>query len=363
MAGKNDSGDKTEKPTPKRLRDARKKGDVPKSKELTSTAGLFAWLLVGVLSIGFVGRRLGDLAGAAFRAAGDPSIVQIGHVGSAAGQVFLLIAAITLVPVVLFSLSAEFAQVGPVLTFEKVKPKLDKLNPVEGFKRMVSMDNLVEVLKALGKTVLILAVGAVVVILLLPHIMTLPEAHIGNFAAVIGRLTLAMVAATAGFFVLVALADAAYQKHSFIKKQKMSTRDIKQEHKEQEGDPHLKNHRRQTAIEQSQTSPAMAARQASVLLTNPTHLAVAIHFDEEERTVPTMSGKGEGEVAAAMRQAAEEAGVPTLRDVRLARALYKSGAEGDPVPEVLFNDVATVLVWAREMRETAQQGPEGEQHG
>ena len=364
MAEKNDGGDKTEKPTPKRLRDARKKGDVAKSRELTSTVGLLGWLLVLVLLAGFCARQVVGLALGVFDVAASPDPSVLGDVGIGAARTLVSVVAVLVVPVVLLSLLAEFGQVGPVFATDKLKPKLDKMNPAAGLKKMVSLDNLVEVVKALLKTLLIGTIGVLIVLWMLPDVMRLPtagpEAGVGALASLVTRLVLIGLGATFAGFVLVAALDAAYQRHSFLKKQRMSIRDIKQEHKEQEGDPHLKSHRKQTAIEQSQMTPAMAARQASVLLTNPTHLAVAIAHDPDAGTVPTVSGKGEAGVAAQMRRAAEAAGVPTLREVPLARALYRAGEEGDPVPEAHFDAIAQVLVWAEGVRQAAQAEGEGE---
>ena len=357
---KNDSGDKTEKPTPKKLRDARKKGDVPKSKEVTSTMGLVAWLLVLTLGTGFAGRRVASLTTQAFGAASAPSPAAMLALGEAAAGTLVLLVTVAVAPVIALSLLTEFAQVGPVFAAEKLKPKLDKLNPAEGLKKMVSMDNWVEVIKALLKTVLICTIGWLIVRALMPEVTALPGAEPGSLAVVLGRLILLLFGATLACFVLVAGVDAAYQRHSFTKKQKMSMRDIKQEHKEQEGDPHLKSHRRQTAIALSQQSPAMAARQASVLLTNPTHLAVAIHYDKEEGTVPVVTGKGVAAVAAEMRRAAAQEGVPTMRDVPLARALYRDAPEGDAVPEAHFDAVAALLVWAEGVRDAADAGADAE---
>ena len=351
---KNDSGDKTELPTPKKLRDARKKGDVPKSKEVTTTFGLMTWLLVLVLGGGFAARRITDLTARAFTAAADPSPQMMLAVGEAAANTLVVLMAVAVVPVIFVSLLTEFAQVGPVFAAEKLKFKMDKLNPAEGLKKMVSMDNWVEVLKALLKTVLIATIGTLIVRAYMSDVTALPHADPAAMAAVMTRLVLLSFGATLACFVLVAGADAAYQRYSFTKKQKMSLRDIKQEYKEQEGDPHLKSHRKQTAIEQSQQTPAMAARQASVLLTNPTHLAVAIHYDQDEGTVPVVTGKGEATVAGEMRRAAAQEGVPTMRDVRLARALYRDAPEGDPVPEAHFDAVAALLVWAQGIRDAAE---------
>jgi type III secretion protein U len=155
-------------------------------------------------------------------------------------------------------------------------------------------------------------------------------------------------------FALVAILDAAYQRWSFTKKMRMSMRDIKQEMKESEGDPYIKQHRRQAHQEWSQRNAQQAARNANVLVVNPTHVAIAIDYDSETSPVPTIAAKGEDHVARAMRKAAEEAGVPIVRNVPLARDLLARGEEGEIIPADLFDIIAEVILWAREVREQVQ---------
>ena len=219
-----------------------------------------------------------------------------------------------------------------MLAFEKLKPKLEHLNPVEGVKRMFSMDNLVEVLKAVLKTALLLLIGWLVVQAALPQIVGLarsPEQPVQVIGALMWDLTVQAVAWTLGTFALVSLLDAAYQRHSFIKKMRMSLRDIRQEMKESEGDPHIKQQRKQAHQEWSQRNAAQAARTANVLVVNPTHVAIAIDYDRETAPVPSIAAKGEDFVARAMREAAEEAGVPIVRNVPLARDLLARGEIGE----------------------------------
>jgi len=359
MAEKNDGGDKTEKPTPKKLEDARKKGDVSKSREVTSTVVLVAWLGLGALLIGFAGARLAGLfeslftiVGQGWHTTGYAGAVRA--LGSQAFELALLLVGALLVPVAAVGLLTDFLQAGPVLAFEKVKPNLEHLNPVAGVKRMFSMDNLVEVLKALAKTALLFLVGWLVIKSALPDIVGLarsPNLSPQAVSATLWSLTLKLVAWTVALFALVSALDAAYQRYSFIKKMRMSLRDIKQEVKESEGDPYIKGQRRQLHQEMSQRNQAQAARNANVVVVNPTHVAIAIDYDRETCPVPTIAAKGEDHVARAMRAAAEKAGVPIVRNVPLARDLLARGEVGEIIPADVFDVIAEVILWAREVRQ------------
>jgi type III secretion YscU/HrpY family protein len=358
MADKNDGGDKTEKPTPKKLQDARKKGDVPKSKEVTSVVVLAVWLGIGAAAIGVAGKRIATLFDALFATLGR-GWMHTGFAGAVrdlgwqSAELVLLLVAMLLLPVAAVGLLTDFLQAGPILTFEKLKPKLEHMNPVEGVKKMFSVDNLVEVLKALIKATLLFVVGWLIVKAALPQMVglarspSLPPQAIG---AVIWSLTVKTMGATLGLFAFVALLDAVWQRHSFTKKMRMSIRDIKQEMKDAEGDPYVKAQRKRTQREWSQQSAANAARTANVLVVNPTHVAIAIDYDRDTCPVPTIAAKGEDAVALAMREAAQEAGVPVVRNIPLARDLLARAEEGDVVPQDLFEIIAEVILWAREVR-------------
>ena len=359
MADKNDGGDKTEKPTPKRLEDARKKGDVSKSREVTSTVVLVLWLGLGALVLGFAAARLAMLWEALFVVIGQGwsntgYAGALRSIGGMALELGVLLVGAFLVPVAATGLLADFLQTGAVLTFEKIKPKLDNMNPVEGVKRMFTMDNLIEVIKALAKAAVLFLLGWLVVKPALNQIVGLarsPTLAPQALGALVWDLTVKLLAWTIATFAMVSLLDAAYQRWSFIKKMRMSMRDIKQEMKESEGDPYIKQHRRQAAQEWQQRNSAEAARNANVLVVNPTHVAIAIDYDRETSPVPTVAAKGEDHVARAMREAAEEAGVPIVRNVPLARDLLARAEVGEIVPADLFDVIAEVILWAREVRE------------
>jgi type III secretion YscU/HrpY family protein len=362
MSDKNDGGDKTEKPTQKRLDDARKKGDVSKSKDVTSALGLVMWLALGALTIGFAGHRLAalldnllTLIGQGWMTTGFAGAAR--SIGAQAAELALMLVAMLLVPVAAVGLLTDFLQTGPVLSFEKLKPKLDSMNPVEGVKKMFSMDNAIELIKSIAKASLMFLIGWLLIQSALPQIVGLarrPDLPMEAVGSLVWSLTLKLLTWTVAVFAGVALLDAVYQRWSFTKKMRMSMRDIKQEMKESEGDPHLKGKRRQMALEWSQSNATQAARNANVLVVNPTHIAIAIDYDRELNPVPTIAAKGEDHVALAMRQAAEEAGVPIVRNVPLARDMLARAEIGEIVPSDLFDIIAEVILWAREVREQVQ---------
>ena len=307
-----DGGDKTEQPTPKRLQDARKKGDIAKGRELTSTATLLVWLVMGALCLRMASERLAALCEGLFaRVASGWRAEGFSHTAALLGwqsvELALLLVAVLGVPVAVLGTLVEYLQAGPVLAFEKVAPKLEHLNPAAGLKRMFSLDNLIELFKGILKTALLLAIGVAVAQALLPEAMRLalatdrPAQHLG---ALVWQGTVQTLAWTVGVFAGVAFLDVLWTRHRFMKKMRMSLRDIRQEMKESEGDPHLKQQRKQAHAEWSQRNQAAAARGANALIVNPTHVAIAIDFEPGRCPVPTVSAKGEDHVARAMREAA-----------------------------------------------------------
>ncbi|NJR78484.1 type III secretion system export apparatus subunit SctU [Sphingomonas corticis] len=364
MAGKNDGGDKTEKPTPKRLADARKKGDVAKSKDVTATATLFVWLVIFIFGASYAGARIADLFQQSFLLvhSGQPFAVAAAGLGWSAIWAFLAICAVALIPAAVTGVLTEFLQSGGVFTTEKMKPSFEKLNPVEGLKRMFSMDNVIELLKTLAKASLVVFViwlvlrgslGEIVERtgpLLQPAAETDGRAAAASVLGYTGALMRQALLWTFAVFVIVAVLDLAWQKHSYLKKMRMSMRDIRQEHKENEGDPMLKGNRRQLHEEWASQNAVGAARGANVLVVNPTHIAIAIDYDSDSAPVPVVAAKGEGPLAQAMREAAEEAGVPIVRHVAVARKLYEDAAVEDIVPRDMFEAIAQIILWAKKVR-------------
>ncbi len=381
MAEKNDGGDKTELPTPKRLQDARKKGDVAKSKDVSAAGVTLLWLILFAMAGGYGAKLVSDFAQHAVTAATSlPFNMALEQVSVGAIRVLLILAALTLIPIAVVGTLMEGLQVGPIATTEKLKPSLDKMNPIEGLKRMFGKDGLVEMVKTLFKAALVIFITVLVIKAVLPELggmLVMADWTLDSGAGQIVAqqslsltysLTLKILGWTVLAFIGVAILDRVWVKHSFIKKMMMSRRDIKQEYKNDEGDPHIKQHRRQMHQEWANSNAVGSAGDAAALLVNPTHLAIAIDYDKENCPVPVIAAKGEGALAAAMRAAAEDNQVPIIRHVATARKLWARGEIGEIVPEDMFDAVAEVILWAKRAREgqapmTVELGDEARPRG
>lgn len=350
MANQGDSGDKTEKATPKRLRDARKRGDVPKSKDVTNTLGLAFTLALFALVFGYGITRLASLLTHAISITDQPFEIALKGLATDAFEVLLALSAIVLLPIAAFGMLVEFLQSGPIFALDKVKPKLENLSPVSGVQRMFSMDNFVEVLKSIGKTAILFVILWFVVSFAFSELAWLPASESGVLVDAVRVLLIRLFGWTLGIFLLIMALDAAYQQHSFAKKMRMSIRDIRQEGKDSEGDPMVKGQRRQMHKEFAEESASDAARSATVLVVNPTHVAVAILYDKDTQPVPIVTAKAQDAVALAMRDAAAERHVPVVRNERLARTLLADVDEGDIIPRGMFDVVAEVILWATRTR-------------
>jgi type III secretion protein U len=363
MADKNDGADKSELPTPKKLRDARKKGDVAKSKDLGAGLLTAAWLLLFAFVSGFAATELARLATDTLAAATTmPFDKAAAAIGWDALATLLRVTLMTLVPVAVIATFAEYIQVGPMFTTEKMKFGLDKLNPMEGLKRMFGKDGLFELVKTLIKVGLIMIIAYFVMRAAIGESGQLirlaswsPVADTGPAAAsatldLTYRLTIKLFAMVVGVFLFVAVADWLYSKHSFIKKMMMSRRDIKQEYKDDEGDPMVKSQRREMHQEWANQNTLGATRGSAALLVNPTHIAIALDYDEDKTPVPVIAAKGAGELAAAMRAEAVAAGVPIIRNIATARTLWARGEIGEIVPQDMFDAIAAIILWAKKAR-------------
>ena len=363
-----DSGDKTELPTPKRIKDARKDGNVAKSKELTSTLVVLAWVLMLAMLGNHVMQRFTSLFDTAAAAVARPGIIAIQQVGEAACWTLVSVSLPLMLIAAVFGIFGDFFQIGALLAFKKIKPDASHINPASGFKRMFSMDNLFEVAKSILKTLVLLCIAWIVLKQNLAEIVQLTHAHPGDMGEALGQLMFKLGSWTVFVFLLISLGDIAYQRFSWQKKLKMSRRDIKQEGKDQEGDPLIKQQRRALHQEWANQNSLAAVRQARALVVNPTHIAIALYYEPGETPVPIVTAKGEDDMALRMREEAIKAGVPILRNVPLARDLNQRAMLDEYVPTDTFEAIAEILRWADQVRRgelrpghdgTVEMGPEG----
>lgn len=352
MSEKESSQAKTEPPTQKRLRDLRRKGEVAKSPDVAATVSIIVGVCLFVFAGNFIVDRIRRLidtaAGADFRALMDTQALT-----QWTAQMLLEVVWMTLPIVIVLMVVAAvtgFIQVGPVFASDQVKPKLDRIDPIAGVKRLFSLRTLVEFGKLLVKTALLTAV-----IWLTAH-YALPALLQSHWLRVEGLLPLAVHLlqvlcwfAIAGF-IAVAAFDLWFQKWEFLRRNRMSIEEVRREHKEVEGDPLLRNRRRQLHREAAEVSMLGSVRRANVVVVNPTHIAVALFYEEGETDLPVVLAKGEGELARAIRKIAEDEGIPIVHDVDLARRLRSDAPVDQYIPEELIEPVAAVLRWARDLQ-------------
>jgi len=335
------SGEKTEKATPKKLKDLRKKGVAARSFELPQGVSLVA--LVVVLP-GMVSRLMESLQADLVAVLGNADITTLEQARGVAGRVAMDSVRAIAPAVAVVAVAALVS--GSVVTRSKpnpaaLKPRMELLNPGKTIKRMLSAHSLVmlakDTAKLLGLALLTWGAWQGGVRDLLASGGTLPALQ-----AVVGESVREMLWRVAALALLVGLADAAWQRRSFNKQARMSKQDIADEHKQAEGDPHLKGQLRARMLAASRSRMIQAVPKADVVLANPTHLVVALAY-KPGSAAPVVVAKGAGAVAQRIKDVAAEHGVPVLADKPLARALYKSTEIGDGIPLELFRAVAEVL--------------------
>jgi type III secretion protein U len=343
--------DKTEPPTPKKLRDARKKGQVAHSKEVVTAAltiALFGyfWAAWG----GFVQRMQEILVFPPqfYRMAFRDAIAYSFDIGL---QMVTAILIPVLVITLVVGILANMVMVGVLFAFEGIKPSLDKINPASGIKKIFGMKNLIENLKSIVKTVFLVVLLYLLIRDAVGPLVRAPVCGIACLESVLGDLMRTLVTWVSLAFFVLAAADYGWQKFKFTKDLKMSKDEVKREYKESEGDPHIKSKRKQLAHELIMSDQHGAVKKASVVVTNPTHLAVALLYDKDKTPLPMVVAKGENLNAEQIIKIAQEAGVPIMRNVDLAHALYEQVEVDRYIPSELIEPVAEVLRWVRSLKE------------
>lgn len=356
------SGEKTEQPTAKKLRDARQKGDVAHSKDFTQTLLVIA--LLGYLWLN--GNSIKEGFGRVVLAPANVMDVEFDHAWPLVFQTLLKEAVDLTLPFLLIALFigmfAEFLQVGVVIAFEKLKPSGKKLNVIANLKNIFSKKNLVEFLKSCLKISLLFVLVFLVVRDALPELVRLTYSGMAGVEMAVSGLLKVMLINVALGYAVIAIADLAWQRFQFRKGLMMSKHEVKQEYKEMEGDPHIKSKRKHLHQEMSMQSSVAQTRKASVVITNPTHYAVALYYDDDDTPLPVVLAKGEGALAHQMIQAAREEGIPVMRNVPLARALIEQGELDQYIPDSLIEPVAEVLKLVREFAERGEQFDSSEQY-
>ena len=349
--------DRTEDPTPRRRQEAREEGNVAKSQDLASAA-LVAGLLLTLF--GFGGELLGTLRditahmlGAEEIARHDPGglTVTLKQVGLRLGRGIAPIG----VAVILIAVAANLAQTGLVYAPKKLAPKPEQLNPIKGFGRIFgSAKTWVGLVMNLGKMGLAGAVAWFAIEAELPRIISIQGLDFTPAVGLGARVVFGVGIKVAVVLLILAILDYAYQRYSHEQQLKMTKQQVKDEMKRMEGDPQIKQRRRQIAMQRAMQRINRDVPAADVIVTNPTHFAVAIKYDESSMHAPRVVAKGADLLAMRIRELASKNGVPIVERPPLARALYRSVEVGQEIPEDFYSAVAELLAYVYQLdRQTA----------
>lgn len=351
-------GEKTEEPTSKKLEDARKDGQVAKSKEIGNAFGILALFITLQVYLGTMGTKFIE----GFHAVYDqiPDMVRMYNGELPTASVLTLIRSmmfrllLLILPILLVAFAVAFicdvVQVKWKPTSKPMQPKFNKLSPLKGFKRIFSANSLVELLKAALKLVVI---GYVVYSYLqgrLNEIYILYDIALNRAIGLIGEIVIDLGIRIAAVYMIIAFLDFAYQKYKFKQDMKMTKQEVKDEFKNQEGDPQIKGKQRQRMREASMRRMMQQLPEADVVITNPTHYAVAIKYDPDKYDAPYVLAKGENYLAQRIKDIARENDIEIVENKPLARMLYANVDIGELVPPELYQAVAEVLAFVYHLK-------------
>jgi len=355
-----DSGmDRTEKPTPKKLADARKKGQVVQSREIPSAMILMTALAVFYLGGQAMAGQLAELMQTSFRNlnGGWTHSVASAHLMAAwlfKGTLSVLIP--MMIALLVIGIVANVAQFGFNLKEDLLVPDFKKINPISGVKNLVSLKALVELAKSVLK---IGFVGLIAYLVLRQELVTIPSlirTDVKETAMYMGQVAFKIAFFVCLGLIVLAAADYAYQRWQHHKNLMMTKQEVKEERKQSDGDPQVKSRIRSMQMEMAQRRMMAAIPTADVVITNPTHFAIAIKFDAQAMDAPQVVAKGADYVAQRIREIAQEHDVPLVENKPLARALYGATDIGGFIPAELYRAVAEVLAYVYRLKGIRHRG-------
>jgi len=343
-----DFQEKTEKATPKRRRDARKKGQVAKSMDATSVLILFSALGVFFFSGTWVFFKLIDVMRSIFQ---NISVFDIQDIKGSydfllmvSGKMISILLPFFLT-IVVFGIAGNLIQVGVVFSGKPLVPNFSKLDPIKGMKKLVSMRSFIELIKSLIKIIIVGGVAYLTVkgeIQKIPYLMQLGVMEILSF---VGITSLKICFYTCLVLILLAVLDYIFQRYQHEKDMKMTRQEVKEESKQTEGDPKVKQRIRKVQIEMFRLRMLNTVPEATVVITNPTQVAVAIKFDLGKMVAPVVIAKGVGIIAGQIRKIAKENGVPIVENKPVAQIIFKTIEIGDYIPAELYQIVAEIIAY------------------
>ena len=356
MAENKDGMEKSEQPSSRRLEQAREKGQVPSTKELGPVFVFFGAMGMIALWAPLAWRQLQQSSRHWFERAGQVTITP-----DTAYATLLDVVQNGFLPILPFSLilgalgvGALLLQTGFLWVEDGIKPKISKLNPISGLKKIFSVRGVAELIKSLMKLGIIGCIAYWVSRDYVYNIVSLPSLTIGEAISKIGYMAFLLVLWIALVLLALALADFAFQKWQFTRDQRMTKQEVKDETKDVEGNPLVRSRRQSLQRDRARQRMMQTVPQADVVITNPTHLAVALKYDPQSGTAPTVLAKGAGFVAERIKEVARNSGVPILENKGLARGIYKLVGVGKEIPANLYKAVAEVLAYVYRLKQERQ---------
>ncbi len=341
------SGEKTEQPTDKKLRDARNRGQVAKSTDVTTTIvtiivlATTAWLLPASV------KSFEELYKGALAVTNEPADSAFSVMTGRALQTLITLVLPLAVACIAGVFIGSYLQVGVVFATESMKPDLKKLNPFEAAKKIFSMKNLLEFVKSFLKVSLLSVLLYLIVKDSIDPLMHLPLTGIDAVPDVFQKMFFWFLLPFMGVYVAIAAADFFLQRFLFMRDMKMTKDEVKREYKEQEGNPEIKGQRKNLHREMINEDTVNKTKKSTVLITNPTHYAVGIHYEAGVTKLPMVTVKGVDHLAFRIRDLAEEAQVPVVQNARIARFLYDNAKVDDFIPNEMLVPIAEILKWVQ----------------
>jgi flagellar biosynthetic protein FlhB len=351
-------GEKTEQPTPKKRKELRDKGEVAKSRELPSVAVLLSALIALSFFGSYTYSHIQVIMKGAFSlpTMNDLSIPEFLIFSQEVITDFILALCPLLAAIFITAILSNIMQVGFVLSWESIMPKLSKIDPIKGFGRLFSKQGFMELFKSLIKLVIVSGIAYLTIKGEMNTVAHLGEMELNSIFAYIFIIFFKIFIRCGMAMIFLSVIDYTFQKWEFEKRHKMTKQEVKDEFKRTEGDPLIKSRIKSIQMEMARKRMMQAVPEADVVITNPTHLAVALTYDSSSMNAPILIAKGAGNIAKKIKDLAEEHDIPIVENKELARNLNSHVEIGQEIPPILFQAVAEVLAYVYKIKSNYSHG-------
>lgn len=348
-----DKSSRTEDPTERKLSKARERGQVPRSREVNNLFMIAAILIAMVSTLPPMMQELMNLMGQALQQAGTSEADTYEALGAHLRDAsFSLLRALapTLALFLLFGLAGGFSQTGFLFSWEPMMPKLQKISLIAGFGRLFSLKSVVEFLKSLFKIIVLGVIIGYIIYYFREEYVLFVDKSVLEIVEANDIILFRVVAGVLAFLIVLSIVDFFYQRYDYLEEQRMTKQEVKDEFKETEGDPFVKSRQRQIRMQRARARMMQAVPKAQVVVTNPTHYAIALGYDRDKDAAPKVVAKGVDHIAQKIRDLAREHDVPLVEDPPLARLLYKEVDLDETIPVSMYEAVAKIISYVYNLK-------------